>query len=114
MTFITKANLLYRDDSFLVSPFKDAFQYIPDVPYDIASKVLDILNAGPNQKRRDLSTQDFGFSPLTGDTCPDGTITYKHNSLRPRSIPLTRGLHRQRATDATPGFTTTGKFGFFM
>ncbi|MCJ1427564.1 hypothetical protein MMC29_005467 [Sticta canariensis] len=98
------------DDSFLVSPFKDAFQYIPDVPYDVAGRVLAVLNAGPNQKRRDLFTQDFGFSS-TGDTCPDGTIPHEHKSLRPRSIPLTRGLHRRRATDTTPGFTTTDDFG---
>jgi hypothetical protein len=31
------------DDSFIVSPFNDAFQYIRDVPYSIASKVLAVL-----------------------------------------------------------------------
>lgn len=25
------------DDSFIVSPFQDAFQYFPDVPYNLAS-----------------------------------------------------------------------------
>lgn len=112
MPLITKANLLSRDDSFIVSPFKDAFQFIPDVPYDVASKVLAILNAGPNQKRRDLSTHDFGFAPLTGDACPDGTIPHDHDTLKPRSIPLTRGLHRRQSTATNPGYTTTGDFPF--
>jgi 2',3'-cyclic-nucleotide 2'-phosphodiesterase (5'-nucleotidase family) len=31
------------DDSFIVSPFSDGFQYLPDVPYDLASQVLGIL-----------------------------------------------------------------------
>lgn len=99
------------DDSFIVSPFADAFQFIPDVPYDIASRVLTILNSGPHAKRRDLSTQDFGFAPLTGDACPDGTIPHEHDALKPRSIPLTRGLHRRQGTATTPGYTTTDDFG---
>src|ERR1700761_9487035 len=33
------------DDAFIVSPFTDAFQFIPDVPYDQAKQVLGILNA---------------------------------------------------------------------
>lgn len=112
MVSITEAELLNRDDSFIVSPFKDAFQFIPDVPYDMASKVLAILNAGPNQKRRDLSTQDFGFAPMTGDACPDGTVPHEHDILKPRSIPLTRGLHRRQTTPTTPGYTTTGNLPF--
>lgn len=112
MTLITKTHLSYRDDSFIVSPFADAFQFIPDVPYDIASRVLTILNSGPHAKRRDLSTQDFGFAPLTGDACPDGTIPHEHDALKPRSIPLTRGLHRRQGTATTPGYTTTGNISF--
>lgn len=112
MTSITKAKLSNRDDSFIVSPFKDAFQFIPDIPHDVASKVLGILNAGPNQKRRDLSTQDFGFAPMTGDACPDGTIPHEFDTLKPRSMPLTRGLHRRQTTTTTPGYTTSGNLPF--
>jgi hypothetical protein len=31
------------DDSFIVSPFQNGFQFIPDVPYKVASQVLGIL-----------------------------------------------------------------------
>ncbi|UKZ81470.1 hypothetical protein TrVFT333_009242 [Trichoderma virens FT-333] len=34
-----------RDDTFTVSPFTSGFRYVPDVPYDIAAKVLGILNS---------------------------------------------------------------------
>ncbi|RFU80215.1 hypothetical protein TARUN_2025 [Trichoderma arundinaceum] len=34
-----------RDDTFTVSPFNSGFSYVPDVPYDIASKVIGILNS---------------------------------------------------------------------
>ncbi|KAK2609196.1 hypothetical protein QQS21_002278 [Conoideocrella luteorostrata] len=33
-----------RDSTYLVSPFVSGFNYIPDVPYGIANKVLTILN----------------------------------------------------------------------
>ena len=35
-----------RDSTFLVSPFISTLKYIPDVPYDIASKVINLLNSG--------------------------------------------------------------------
>ncbi|KAK7757686.1 hypothetical protein SLS62_000063 [Diatrype stigma] len=35
-----------RDSAFLVSPFESGFSYVPDVAYDVASKVLQILNKG--------------------------------------------------------------------
>ncbi|PTB62655.1 hypothetical protein BBK36DRAFT_1129005 [Trichoderma citrinoviride] len=34
-----------RDDTFTVSPFNSAFHYVPDVPYEIAAKVISILNS---------------------------------------------------------------------
>lgn len=33
-----------RDSTFIVSPFTSDFRYVKDVPYDIASKVLALLN----------------------------------------------------------------------
>ena len=35
-----------RDSAFLVSPFISTLKYVPDVPYDIASKVINLLNSG--------------------------------------------------------------------
>ncbi|KAI1803731.1 ser/Thr protein phosphatase family [Daldinia bambusicola] len=37
-----------KDSTYLISPFTSKFNYIPDVPYAVASKVLELLNnAGP-------------------------------------------------------------------
>ncbi|KAI1122420.1 ser/Thr protein phosphatase family [Nemania abortiva] len=35
-----------KDSTFLISPFTSTFNYIPDVPYDVAKKVLQLLNGG--------------------------------------------------------------------
>ncbi|MCJ1232490.1 hypothetical protein MMC14_000443 [Varicellaria rhodocarpa] len=102
------------DDSFIVSPFTDAFQFIPNVPYNIASQVLAALNAGEAaKKRRNLHTQDFAFSSQ-GDSCLDAvtdSFEGKTSLLTPRSAPLTRGKHRRQTTSLTPGYTTTDDFG---
>ncbi|KAF2030876.1 hypothetical protein EK21DRAFT_100181 [Setomelanomma holmii] len=101
------------DDSFIVSPFDDAFQFIADVPYDQASKVLGILNAGPFQKKkRDLETADFNFSPILADrdTCIDPPLTHQYDGLTRRSKQGGRLIRRQ-STSPTPGYTTTDDFG---
>lgn len=100
------------DDSFIVSPFTDGFQYIPDVPYATASQVLGQLNSAPGDAKRSLQHSDFDFRSLAGDICPDGSlgIMSSENILKPRS--MTRGLQRrQSATTLTPGYTTTDDFG---
>ena len=97
------------DDSFIVSPFTDAFQYIPNVPFNIASQVLAGLNAGPASKfRRDLQTRDFAFSQ--GDSCVDA-VESPFSALIPRDVPLTQGKHRRQTTSLTPGYTTSDDFG---
>lgn len=101
------------DDSFIVSPFQDSFEFIPDVPYEQASKVLGILNAGPFQKKkRDLSTTDFNFSPILADrdTCIDPPLTHFHDGNTRRSMQGGRLLRRQ-STAPTPGYTTKDDFG---
>ncbi|KAI4863483.1 Metallo-dependent phosphatase-like protein [Hypoxylon rubiginosum] len=35
-----------RDSTYLISPFVSKFNYIADVPYAVASKVLELLNSG--------------------------------------------------------------------
>jgi len=97
------------DDSFIVSPFQDAFQFIPDVPYAQASKVLDILNAGPWQKKRDLSTADFNFSPVLADRdiCIDPPLTHASGMTKRSNARIIR----RQAADPSPGYTTTDDFG---
>ncbi|KAJ4355129.1 hypothetical protein N0V95_003211 [Ascochyta clinopodiicola] len=100
------------DDSFIVSPFDDAFQFIPDVPYEQASKVIDILNAGAYQKKRDLETADFDFNTILADrdTCIDPPLTHSYEGLIRRSKQGGRLIRRQ-STAPTPGYTTVDDFG---
>ncbi|KAK3629028.1 hypothetical protein LTR56_018263 [Elasticomyces elasticus] len=99
------------DDSFIVSPFTDAFQYIADVPYELASQVLPALNAGAFEKRS-LKARDFGFynpSIPEKDDCVDPAVyTTVHGGLQKR----TQGrVVRRQNFNPTPGYTTTDDFG---
>ncbi|KAI9744636.1 MAG: hypothetical protein M1818_002165 [Claussenomyces sp. TS43310] len=98
------------DDSFIVSPFTDGFQFIPEVPYEYASQVLGILNAGPYQKR-DFDTRDFSFTTITGaeEPCLDPHLG-PLSPVQKRSS--TRGIVRRQSTSPiVPGYTTTDDFG---
>ncbi|KAI1116727.1 ser/Thr protein phosphatase family [Nemania sp. NC0429] len=35
-----------KDSTYLISPFTSKFNYVPDVPYDVARKVLQLINSG--------------------------------------------------------------------
>ncbi|QIW94875.1 hypothetical protein AMS68_000393 [Peltaster fructicola] len=96
------------DDSFIVSPFSDAFEYLPNIPYSVASQVLAQLNAGQASKR-DLDQRDFSFyNPglNTAEDCVDPEI--KYDGLKKRSIG--KNIRRQAIVN-TPGYTTTDAFG---
>lgn len=99
------------DDSFIVSPFDNAFQYLRDVPYELAGNVLSILNNGSFFAKRSLSTQDFGFyNPslsTSGDACTDPGLFQDHQKQK-RS--LGRVVRRQN-TGVTPGYLTEDDFG---
>ena len=97
------------DDSFIVSPFLDGFQYVPNVPFSQANQVLAALNKADTRKRS-LRPRDFSFTPLTGQDCIDdvyGELEGKPGLAR-RSAPLTRGKHRRATTSLSPGYTTKG------
>jgi len=75
------------DDSFIVSPFADTFQYISDVPLEYASGVMNLLNHGSVYKRDEpeLSSRDFGFDQfnlMDRDACIDPPVTHDHLSKR--------------------------------
>ena len=101
------------DDSFIVSPFTDAFQYLPDIPYSVASQVLTGLNSGNFPSKRSLSTESFEFSQLNPslepDSCIDPPVTHDHLNTK-RSYPGGRIVRRQSST-LTPGYTTSDDFG---
>lgn len=98
------------DDSFIVSPFTDSFQYIPQVLYAAASQVLDTLNAQPDSKKRNLQrleyTPDFNGADGCYDT-PDLLADAESRLYSRDSASMTR-----RATPAlTPGYVTSDDFG---
>lgn len=97
------------DDSFIVSPFTDAFQYVASVPYDIAKNVINQLNGAALNDKRNSAASRFGMMPLPSnhDSCQDptiGVITGSTSELK------TRGIHR-RQTVVTPGYVTSDDFG---
>nr|POF06951.1 secreted protein [Quercus suber] len=95
------------DDSFIVSPFTDAFQYIANVPYSAAIQVLPALNAGAYEKRS-IDSGDFGFynpSVPQADACIDPP-SFNDGIVANRT--LGRVIRRQAVT---PGYTTTDDFG---
>jgi len=97
------------DDAFMVSPFKDNFQFIPEVPYSHASQVLGILNAGPPQKRSvDL---DFNSMIFTGEVCVDPPYTTSMRTKRDISESQSITGRQSYSPALTAGYTTTDDFG---
>ncbi|KAF6804194.1 ser thr protein phosphatase [Colletotrichum musicola] len=100
------------DSSFIVSPFTDAFEFIPDVPWALAKQVLQGLESGSfPSKKRSLTTDSFGFGQANPglssvDSCIDPPVTNDH--FAKRSYVGGRVVRRQAVT---PGYTTTDDFG---
>ncbi|KAI0803616.1 ser/Thr protein phosphatase family [Xylaria sp. FL0064] len=46
-----------KDSTYLISPFTSKFNYIPDVPYDVAKKVIQLLNSGGQVFEGELHTK---------------------------------------------------------
>jgi hypothetical protein len=97
------------DDSFIVSPFTDAFQYVPNVPYAMAKSVINGLNGVVEQDKRNSAGSSFGEMPLpfSKDSCLDpdiGPVSDSQPELK------TRGITR-RQTVVTPGYVTNDDFG---
>ncbi|KAI1170128.1 Metallo-dependent phosphatase-like protein [Nemania sp. FL0916] len=95
------------DDSFIVSPFEDAFLYIPSVPYAQASTLLGALNnAGASEKR------SFGYMPVERDICVDPIVESRSEVKRDESRSSSlRGVTRRQVVDLVPGYTTKDDFG---
>ncbi|KAJ6263958.1 hypothetical protein Dda_0095 [Drechslerella dactyloides] len=92
------------DDSFTVAPFINTFQYIPNVPFKIATQLLDILNAGPLQKRSLEREQRRSFLSRSADACPLDGAEYTSATVKRRVI-----TRRQQVT--TQGYVTSDDFG---
>ncbi|KAI1214510.1 Metallo-dependent phosphatase-like protein [Annulohypoxylon truncatum] len=93
------------DDQFIVSPFLDHFLYIPEIPYSVASTLLQSLNkAGASQKR------SLGVMPIERDICVDPSPVHLSGIKREE-----HGEHpsitRRQVVDLVPGYTTKDDFG---
>ncbi len=95
------------DDSFIVSPFLDAFLYIKDVPYPQASKLLGALNhAGASQKR------SLASMPVERDICVDPFVEPHSQIKRDDELRSSvRGITRRQVVDLEPGYTTKDDWG---
>jgi hypothetical protein len=95
------------DDSFIVSPFDDAFQYI-NVPYSLAKNVINSLNGAALVPKRD---NHFGSMAVPeSDGCLDPTLSLISDKNEQQDL-KPRGIVRRQTVTLTPGYTTTDDFG---
>ncbi|KAI1452001.1 Metallo-dependent phosphatase-like protein [Annulohypoxylon moriforme] len=93
------------DDQFIVSPFLDHFLYIPEVPYSVASTLLQSLNnAGASQKR------SIGVMPIERDICVDPSPLH-FSGVKREEHHERPSITRRQVVDLVPGYTTKDDFG---
>ena len=109
------------DDTFIVSPFDNTFEFLPDVPYSLASKVLAQLNKGKKFIRKRSSPNPEQDAPLVnnatlplplrlqnlGEPCPNTPI-HQHPTTKKRSLST---FTLKTNPHPHPGYLTTDDFG---
>ncbi|KAK8089401.1 hypothetical protein PG997_004362 [Apiospora hydei] len=94
------------DDFFIVSPFRDALLYIPEVPCSKAAALLDKLNkAGASQKR------NVGSMRVERDICVDPIVAPIMARDEPGHDHAFGAVTRRQVADLVPGYTTSDDFG---
>ena len=98
-----------RDTTYIVSPFLSKFQYIKDVPYSSAAKVLPLINNAGSV----FESEGLEFSQL----CPPEQMTIQTNSIAESPKPhystdaqTPLGIANNRL-DLIPGYTTKDDAG---
>lgn len=95
------------DDSYIVCPYTNAFKYIPDVPYSLASKVLDYMIEQKTKRKRSMTVDSISSQLLGYDECDNPSTHNATSLLKPKSL-----FGRVLETDtATPGYTTCDDLG---
>ena len=97
-----------RGTTYIISPFTSGFRYVPDVPYKIAYKVIDLLNSGGRILATNGADPRFMASPEQMFPIP-GVIREKedpHLELRHVEEPLSDG-----EPDLIGGYTTKDDIG---
>jgi len=103
------------DDSFIVSPFNDLFQFIPSVPYQYAKNVISSLNGQVlTDKRSESPGYRYASMPLPRaplDSCTDPDFGFLHSEHdHEEELKRNTGITR-RQTVVTPGYVTSDDFG---
>lgn len=99
-----------RDSTYTVSPFVSGFKYVRDVPYDVAKKVIGLLNTGGPVFT--AAGQGTNFLTIPQQMFSDASTAAQEDDAR---LEL-RGLHHANApTDddapLTGGYTTKDDLG---
>ncbi|KAI1981992.1 hypothetical protein LOZ53_000756 [Ophidiomyces ophidiicola] len=97
-------------DSYIVSPFKNTFNYIPDVPYSIAKQVLGVMNGGTRPLKR--YAEQYAIPDLSDDNACVNPPLPKYNAMQKKSELEQTPRHPKPMTPKIyPGYITTDDFG---
>ncbi|KAJ6446979.1 ser/thr protein phosphatase family [Purpureocillium lavendulum] len=101
-----------RDSTYTVSPFTSGFSYVPDVPYEVASKVIVLLNGAGKVLETERTHSRFLDIPeqmTSEDPTHPGLVQDSPGEEEPRlelrSTPAAGG------PDLIPGYTTKDDIG---
>ncbi|KAJ5764865.1 hypothetical protein N7520_004424 [Penicillium odoratum] len=97
------------DDSYIVCPYTTPFKYIANVPYSLASQVLDSMNLAKKSTKRSMTVDTISSQMLGYDECTNAS---PHN-LNGTDLAKPKTLFRRvlDATVLTPGYTTCDDLG---
>ncbi|KAI0402478.1 ser/Thr protein phosphatase family [Xylaria palmicola] len=117
-----------KDSTYLISPFTSTFNYVPDVSYDVAKKVLQLLNSGGQVFKEGLNTKYLAIpeqmapSPFLGKqpaahaaAAPPSRPAFSDGPAQQR--PLVDGKDKSTEMDGADepelvnGYTTTDDLG---
>ncbi|KJZ75843.1 hypothetical protein HIM_04667 [Hirsutella minnesotensis 3608] len=94
-----------RDSTYTVSPFANYFKYVPDVPYDIAKRVLGILNSAGKVLGEDVA--DTRFMNIPQQMFSAQTTHVEESRLELRSV----SGEAHSSPDLIAGYTTKDDIG---
>ena len=95
------------DDSYIVCPYPNTFRFLPDVPYSLASKVLDYLNKPKSTTKRSMTVDTISSQMLGYDECNNPSPHNGTELLKPKTL-FRRVLD---GATPTPGYTTCDDLG---
>ncbi|KAI0531874.1 ser/Thr protein phosphatase family [Xylaria digitata] len=111
-----------KDSTYLISPFTSKFNYIPDVPYDVAKKVIQLLNSGGPVFEAELDTEYLSIpeqmapSPFLGREPVSAAHAHPKffdasNGQQPLTMDDADDLDEDDEPQLVSGYTTKDDFG---